>query len=75
MRKWNKNVILYLKVFVLLFVLGFIIPRLLDFTLKNVKIRFDEPPSRNYLFVMCSMKKNKSFFDVFLEMLGKVIEF
>lgn len=75
MRKLSKDIILYLKVFVILFVLGFVIPTILDFILKNVIIRIDEPPSGNYLFVMYNMKKNKSYFDVFLEILGKVIEF
>jgi hypothetical protein len=74
-RRCKKDIILYLKVFVILFLLGFVIPVFLDFILKNVIIRIDEPPSGNYLFVMDNIKKNRSFFDVFLEILGKVIEF
>lgn len=75
LKKHRDSVILYLKVFIVLFILGFILPNIIGFTLNHVIIKPEVQPAKNYLFVTSQLNKSKSFYEVFFEILGKVIEF
>lgn len=75
MKKSRESVILYLKVFIVLFTVGFLLPNIITFALNYIIIEPDKQPPDNYLFVMNHLKRSKSFYDIFFEILGKVIEF
>jgi hypothetical protein len=75
LKKHKESVILYLKVFFVLFILGFILPNIIGFAINHLIIKPQIQPPKNYLFVTSNLNKSKSFYEVFLEILGKVIEF
>lgn len=75
MKKNRKSVILYIKVFFILFMLGFVLPGIISIVLNYLIIKPDIRQPDNYLFVTSHLGKSKSFYEVFLEILGKVIEF
>lgn len=75
MKKDSKSVILYLQVFIILFILGFVIPGIISFILNSLIKNPDIKQPDNYLFVINHLKKSKSFYEIFFEILGKVIEF
>lgn len=75
MKKDSKSAILYLQVFIILFILGFVMPRIISFILNFLIIKPHIKQPDNYLFVISHLKKSKSFYEIFFEILGKVIEF
>jgi hypothetical protein len=75
LKKHKESVILFLKVFIILFILGFIFPNILAFTFNYIIIKPEIKAPENYLFVTSHLKKSKSFYDIFIKILEKVIEF
>lgn len=75
MKKHRESVILFLKVFSILFIIGFILPNILAFTFNYIIVKPEIKPPENYLFVISHLKKSKSFYEIFFEILEKVIEF
>jgi hypothetical protein len=75
LKKLGESVILFLKVFIILFIIGFIFPNILEFTFNYIIIKPEIKPPENYLFVTSHLKKSKSFYDIFIKILEKVIEF
>lgn len=75
MKKYMKSVILYLKVFIILFILGFVLPNIINLAFNYIILKPNVEPPDNYLFVLSNLKKSKSFYQLFFEILGKVIEF
>lgn len=75
MKKYRESVILYLKVFLVLFIIGFLIPNIVVLALNQIIIKPDIQPPDNYLYVIGHLENSKSFYEVFFEIMGKVIEF
>lgn len=75
MKKYRESVILYLKVFLVLFIIGFLIPNIIVLALNKIIVKPDIRPPDNYLYVMGHLENHKSFYEVFFEILGKVLEF
>lgn len=72
----NKSrVILFLKVFGILFVLGFLIPQLIKIVLSNVNFFDNQIPSGNSVFVMHSGIDKLSLKDILCNILKKFMDF
>lgn len=75
MKKITENVILYLKVFAILFVLGFLLPYTINLIHNLVFLKQHMEPPDNYLFVLSHLKRSKPFYEVVFDILVKIIEF
>lgn len=75
LKKYRKSAILYIKVFIVIFIIGFLLPGIISFVLNHIipEPRIKSPD--NYLFVLNHLNRSKSFYEIFFEILGKVIEF
>lgn len=75
MKKQKESVILYIRVFFVIFVIGYILPNIIGLIFNYLIIKPQIKPPENYLFVINHLGKSKSFYAVFFKILVKLMEF
>lgn len=68
----SKLVSLYLKVFIILFVVGLLFPYLLNILFNKFFLIRNDPPSGNCVFVMYSSEDRRSLIDFIIRIIGKI---
>lgn len=68
----NKLVSLYLKVFIILFVVGLLFPYLLNILFNKFFLIKNDPPSGNCVFVMYNSEDRRSLIDFIIRIIGKI---
>ncbi|TDT61922.1 hypothetical protein EDD71_105101 [Fonticella tunisiensis] len=72
----NKNaVILYLKIFLIILIIGFILPYLINLILNRFFIINDRIPPGNAYYVMYINETPKSFLYYIFRLMEKIIDF
>jgi hypothetical protein len=75
MKTKNNRAALFVKVFLVLFITGFVLPNLISLVVDKVLMINDKVPSGNSIFVMHNGTYEISFKDIFFKTLRKMINF
>lgn len=75
MMKKSRGLILYLKVFCILFIVGIILPNIIGFLINKLTIYNDKVPLGNSIYVMYSKDYERSFFEILRDLSIRIINF
>jgi hypothetical protein len=75
MMKKDNLLTLYLKVFCILLIIGFILPNLVIFLVDKVIILNDQVPLGNSVYVMYNQELEKSWYEVLEGLLKRIVFF
>lgn len=75
MKTNNKGICLYFKVFFILFLVGVLLPYLINILVSNIFYMQDELREGNSAFVMINMNRQNNIFSIIYKLLYKILIF
>lgn len=71
----KEHIKLYLKIFLILFTAGIVLPYIINHFFGNILLIEDKAPYGNSIFVMYNNDCQGTFLETFFEILAKYLEF
>jgi hypothetical protein len=73
--KLSNRLVLFVKVFMVLLLIGLVLPKLIGELLDKVQIINDRIPSGNSTFVMYNNTNSKYLFHILIDLIKEVLKF